>query len=58
MKAVSRIITLFWLNLRKELDVSLNYGKEIKRNKRRLKRRSNTRNRAGKPFDYFRVLQD
>ncbi len=56
MKAVSRNITLFWLNLRKELDVSLNYGKEIKRNKRRLKYRSNTRNRAGKPFDYFRVL--
>ncbi len=58
MKAVSRNITLFWLNLRKELDVSLNYGKEIKRNKRRLKYRSYNRNKAGKPFDYFRVLQD
>jgi len=56
MKAVSRNITLFWLNLRKELDVSLNYGKEIKRNKRNIKRR-NTRNRTSKPFDYFRVLQ-
>ena len=38
MKAVSRIITLFWLNLRKDNNISLNYGKEIKRNKRRLKR--------------------
>lgn len=57
MKPVSRNITLFWLNLRKELNVSLNYGKEIKRNKRILKRRSNNRNRAGKPFDYFRVLR-
>lgn len=57
MKPVSRNITLFWLNLRKELNVSLNYGKEIKRNKRILKRRSYNRNRAGKPFDYFRVLQ-
>ncbi len=56
MKAVSRNITLFWLSLRKELNVSLNYGKEIKRNKRRLKYRSYNRNRAGKPFDYFRVL--
>ena len=37
MKAVSRNVTLFWLNLRKELNVSLNYGKEIKRNKRKLK---------------------
>ena len=45
MKAVSRNITLFWLNLRKELNVSLDYGKEIKRNKRRLKR-SNRNNRG------------
>ena len=57
MKAVSRIITLFWLSLRKDNNISLNYGKEIKRNKRRLKYRSYNRNRAGKPFDYFRVLQ-
>ena len=56
MKAVSRNVTLFWLNLRKELNVSLNYGKEIKRNKRILKRRSYNRNKTGKPFDYFRVL--
>ena len=45
MKPANRIITLFWLNLRTDNNVSLNYAKEIKRNKRR--------NNTGKPFNRF-----
>ena len=45
MKLANRNVTLFWLNLRKELNVSLEYGKEIKRNKQRISR--NKRNNRG-----------